>query len=343
MRFLPLLLLVATSATAEWASLTCVTRDSNAPIAATPAMWGAPVPPVIDAPATPQVAGVVVHVHEWTQWPGVGSASVRSPSFRWLQNAPSVCVGAMCPPDVSVIDGWRAAGWVVCMFDWSALEADTQGDVERQMWVGPANIGNGAKVNESVTDALVRLVEDATNTDNAAVELRLVGHGLGAQAALLAAGRLLEVRPNVRLALLDAVFTEFAKDFVNEFDSIGAFVQTAGVPALRAAGVVVEVYRATPKLYLHSDVAALNGVAPYVEYRAAYYSWTQQRERHMLAMHLYYMGYGDAGNADVPSAGMSTERLRLLAPETHACQTGGFMTPVTDDDVFAAAVNDVCA
>ena len=255
---------------------------------------------------------------------------------------------------------WIDQGYNVGILYWNqfADESEVQ-DAEAKIWTsdGPrgmrwryiTNSGNVAyselDTQESVSDLLYTQLK-INLAHFQGQELRLLGHSLGSQLAIVLTHRLYESNSSTtpkpsRVALLEAFFSNGSKSYLDN-DWTGERARNY-VRELKSKGVIFESYRSSSTsstIFVGDENEALLDMTAFSELRPRYFNFFQQSEKHTSAIwhYLWSMGF-DAPpirntNQEGLSASTSNNAVRALMESNRRLRqrTGEYTRNPMDDE-----------
>lgn len=262
-------------------------------------------------------------------------------------------------PDMDLSQFWLDQGYNVGILYWNQFaDEDEVKDAESKIWSATANQGMRWKSldgnyqtgpSQTVAELLFKSIRDNMDDfDNA--HLRLAGHSLGNQLALLVgqklndavdAGLNANLRPD-RIALLDPFYSKDAKSYLDG-DWTGERARDIA-DDLKDAGVIIEAVRssATGSSGIAGDTNTdLMNKTAFTELRPWNFSFYQLAEKHSAAITWYFWSLAfdppqlRRNQGDAPSAATSDERTEyLMNANQGAWQKNGIWSATPADDEF---------
>ena len=256
---------------------------------------------------------------------------------------------------------WIDQGYNVGILYWNqfADEREVQ-DAEAKIWTndGPrgmrwryrTNSGSvsysSLNTQNSVSDLLFhQLTENLAHYQGQ--ELRIVGHSLGSQLAILLAHRLYKnnvsntLKPT-RVALLEAFFSNGRKSYLN--DRWTGEQARIYVKELKSKGVIFEAYRSSSTsstVFVGDENEELLEMTAFSELRPWYFNVVQQREKHtaVISHYLWSMGFDAPQIENSNQKGLSARTpnsmvKNIMKSNQQLRQSAGEHTRIPMDDEF---------
>ncbi|NRA66840.1 MAG: hypothetical protein HRU19_20295 [Pseudobacteriovorax sp.] len=249
---------------------------------------------------------------------------------------------------------WKAAGWNTGIFYWNQFADELHvEDAEAKIWTYRSQKKLRYRVKDgsfrpsgleaTITEIFTAYYQElfSRSSYHPESEIRLVGHSLGQQLALLATQRLAanpKVVPPKRLALLDPFWSRGAKGYLTEESKTVALATAAIAEDIyRRYNIAIEYHRTSiiGRWYFACDFnPGLERVAASVYWNLDYLSSFDIKAGHIAAIPIYFSTYDKGINLPV-GARVSHQKIReamnLPGIWTH---TKGTKTPLLEDDRF---------
>jgi len=304
----------------------------------------------------------VIYVHGWQ--PDTTTTGKRE-TFNYKQNDPLYGV------DVNLADAWINKGWNVGIYYWNQFADEPEvRNAETKIWtaLGPqamrwrqcdgtyTTTGSPAL---SAGELFYNAIVANLGTSYVGTNLRIVGHSLGSQMALVVSKKLSDavtagtlnarLRPT-RVALMDPFWSKDGKTYLG--GKWTGEVSRDHVTALKNAGVIFERYKSSNinDLFIGDSNQPLTTLIGQTELVPEWIPNTNQSQRHVAAPNLYFYSFAytpppecstDAFNnrtcaGTAASASTNDVRTREMMNSTYTwIQTGqGILTPVPSDNLF---------
>lgn len=293
-------------------------------------------------------APTIIYIHGWQN----GSSQAQS-----RETFDTTGAGG---PDVDLARAWRDAGYNVGVLYWNqfADEGEVK-DAEAKIWsaTGPRAMRwrNSAGVYSSgPSQSAGQLLFESLRTnmaDYTGSRLILAGHSLGNQMAIVVAQKLKDgisagntnakLKP-VRIALLDPFYSNGQKSYLS--NKWTGEVARGYVDTLKSWGVIFEAYRTSSvssTLFVGDENKGLLNKTAFTELKTAYFSSTQQAQKHQAAVWHYFWSFSFAvpyvtGSSDqAMSAKTPDARVKTLMNGTKGlAQDQGAYSKEPSDDTF---------
>lgn len=293
-------------------------------------------------------APTIIYIHGWQN----GSSQAQS-----RETFDTTAAGG---PDVDLARAWRDAGYNVGVLYWNqfADEGEVK-DAEAKIWStsGPRamrwrNSSGVYSTGPNKTAAQLMFESLKSNmADYTGSRLILAGHSLGNQMAIVVAQKLKDgiaagntnakLKP-VRIALLDPFYSNGQKSYLSN-KWTGEVARTY-VDTLKSWGVIFEAYRTSSvssTLFVGDENKGLLNKTAFTELKTAYFSSTQQAQKHQAAVWHYFWSFSFAvpyitgTTTQAMSAKTPDARVKTLMNGTQGLtQDQGGSTKEPSDDTF---------
>ncbi|MCB1192285.1 MAG: hypothetical protein H7A23_21745 [Leptospiraceae bacterium] len=259
-------------------------------------------------------------------------------------------------PEVDLAQAWLNKGWNVGILYWNQFADEVEvKDAEAKIWSvnGPkgmrwrdssGNYNNGPSKNAG--QLLYESLKDNMGDFNGS-ELRIAGHSLGNQMAIVVAKKIQtnigsinsKLKPK-RIALLDPYYSNGAKDYIG--NKWTGELSREYVQNLKDWGVIFEAYRSssvTNTIFVGDANTDLMKKTAFVELKPWYFQSWQQAEKHQAGMWHYFYSFAfsapkiSGSSSDAMSASTSNSRATTIMKGTKKMvhDTGAYTKTPSDD------------
>lgn len=308
----------------------------------------------------------VIYYHGW-QNGTCANGTCRRENFIFLDPTQSNA-------SVNTIANWKSQGWNVGIFYWNQFADESEvKDAEGKIWSISSTQGMRYKLPNgtySSTGSPTSAISDIAYTDFLRImgsytgtEIRLAGHSLGSQLATIVTYKLFTTKSSLmpkKLELLDPFWSKDAKTYLgdqvngtttstcltknNSNDWVGERIRC--YIGIMTANRTTQTY--LPVTWLKTSAVGTTGVGDandglksivaLVNCNSAWWSLTQQTEKHVWAKNVYFWSKGNKGTtAGFPYADASLTDIRTAMNRggtSGYSQTAGTTTATPSDDTF---------